>query len=204
MTIQEIRSRLNGRAVGIMGTTRHFAVLVPLVEKNGQLHILYEQRAATLHHQPNEVCFPGGRMEPGETPPECALRETQEELGIPCEQIQIIAALDVLHHRSGFVLHPFLALIDTNAAAQMTCSPAEVKDIFLVPLQALQDMTPAEYRYELVPQPGEDFPYDQIGISKDYPWQNGVETGSFYRWEDRVIWGMTARITRHLLDLLRP
>ena len=140
MNITDFREKFKDHIPTLQGIRGEFAVLVPLVDGPEGLSLLYEVRSPDLRHHAAEVCFPGGRMEPGETPPECALRETQEELGIPCEQIQIIAALDVLHHRSSFVLHPFLALIDTNAAAQMTCSPAEVKDIFLVPLQALQDM----------------------------------------------------------------
>ena len=57
-------------------------------------------------------------------------------------------------------------------------------------------------RYELIPNPGEDFPYERIGIPRDYRWQKGVETGPVYPWRDKAIWGLTGRITRHVLSLL--
>jgi len=204
MTVQEIRSRLGRRTPGIMDARHHSAVLVPLVEQDGRLHLLYEQRAATLRRQPNEVCFPGGGVEPGESPLECALRETWEELSIPADRVEVIAPLDLPCYRGGYVLHPFLVLIDEDTAARICCNPAEVKEVFLVPVDELLSMTPFEYSYELVPRPGEDFPYDRIGIPRDYPWHRGTESGPVYHWRDKVIWGLTGRITRHLLRLLQP
>ena len=79
MTISELEGRFLDRVPGIMGVRTHYAVLVPVVEWNGKLHLLFEVRSDALRRQPGEVCFPGGRMEEGETPTQCALRETCEE-----------------------------------------------------------------------------------------------------------------------------
>ena len=201
MTVPELQQLLNSRTPGPMNATASYAVLVPLVEQKGELHLLYEVRAAALRRQPREVCFPGGKMERGESPVDCAVRETQEELSIPADAIRILGPLDFICHRSGFVMYPVLGLIDPQAADALCPNPAEVDETFLVPLSALKAMTPAQYRYELVPRLPEDFPYDLIGIGRDYSWQYGIQTGPVYPWETKAIWGLTGQITRHVLDL---
>ncbi|MBO5340874.1 MAG: CoA pyrophosphatase [Oscillospiraceae bacterium] len=199
MTVPELQLLLNSRTPGPMDTAASYAVLVPMVERNGELHLLYEVRAAALRRQPREVCFPGGRMEPGESAVDCALRETREELSIPADAIRILGPLDFICHRGGFVIYPILALIDPAAVDALCPNPAEVDEIFLVPLSALHSMIPVQYRYELVPRVSEDFPYELIGIGKDYRWQHGTETGPVYPWDGKAIWGLTGRITRHVL-----
>ena len=201
MTITQLQSLLSGRTPGPMDTPGRYAVLVPLVEQEGELHLLYEVRAATLKHQPGEVCFPGGHMEPGETAQECALRETREELSIPESAVQVLGALDFICHRGGFALYPVLGRVDPQALENMRPNPDEVEKTFLVPLSELMRMEPEEYRYDLIPAPGADFPYEQLGIPRDYRWRKGAETFAVYRWQDNVIWGLTGRITRHLLSL---
>ena len=72
--------RFYGDHVPTLLEARHeYAVLCPLVERPDGLHLLFEVRSAGVS-QSGETCFPGGQMEPGETPADCALRETEEEL----------------------------------------------------------------------------------------------------------------------------
>lgn len=191
------------RTPGLMDASRSYAVLVPLVEREGAWYLLYEVRAMSMRRQPGEVCFPGGATEPGESPEECALRETSEELAIPREKIRLLGRLDFVAHRAGFLMQPVLGVVDTEAAAQMIPNPSEVDHTFLVPLSYLMETEPLEYEYRLEANPGENFPYELIGIPRDYPWQAGVERGPIYRWDSHVVWGLTGRITRNLLQLLK-
>ena len=194
---------LQTRVPGLMDARRAYAVLVPLVEFDGETHLLYEVRASTLRRQPGEVCFPGGRMEGGETPEECALRETWEELGIPRENIKLLGRLDFIAHRASFIMWPILGVVDSAALERMVPSPAEVDEFFLVPLSHLLETKPIEYEYELIPTPAENFPYELIGIPRDYQWQHGYENVPVYPWQGRAIWGLTGRITRNLVQICK-
>ena len=72
---------------------RGASVLIPLVWKDGEPHLLFEVRAYDLKVQPGEVCFPGGRIEEGETPQDAVLREVSEELFVRKEQVRILGLL---------------------------------------------------------------------------------------------------------------
>lgn len=195
---------LHTRTPGLMDSHRAYAVLVPLVERDGELHLLYEVRASTLRRQPGEVCFPGGRMEAGETAEECALRETWEELGIPAEKIKLLGRLDFIAHRASFIMYPILGVVDSEAFfPRLHPSPAEVEEFFLVPLSHLLETQPIEYDYDLIPTPAEHFPYELIGIPRDYKWQPGHENVPVYPWQGRAIWGLTGRITRNLVQIYK-
>ena len=200
MDAEGLKRLLAGRTPGLMDARRAYAVLVPLVEREGELCLLYEVRARTLRRQPGEVCFPGGRMEPGESPEACALRETWEELGIPPEQMELLGRLDFIAHRDGFILYPILGRVNSET---LSPGPDEVEEVFLVPLDHLLKTEPIEYTYDLIPTPAENFPYELIGIPRDYRWQRGHENVPVYPWQGRAIWGLTGRITRNLVSLLR-
>lgn len=202
MDWSKLKDTLSAREPGLMDAKRRYAVLVPLVEREEGLSLLYEVRAAGMRRQPNEVCFPGGRIEGDESAEECALRETWEELGIPAEQIEILGRLDFIAHRANFIMYPILAKVDTRAARSMALNPAEVGEVFFVPLSHLLRNPPLEYDYTLVPTPPECFPYEVIGIPRDYRWQPGAENVPVYPWQGHAIWGLTGRITRHLLALI--
>lgn len=195
---------LQTRIPGLMDSRRSYAVLVPLVEFGGEPHLLYEVRARTLRRQPGEVCFPGGLMEPGETPEECALRETWEELGIPPEKVRLLGRLDFIAHRANFLMWPILGVVDSGALSpRLRPNPAEVEEVLLVPLSYLLETEPIEYEYELIPTPAEDFPYELIGIPRDYQWQHGSENVPVYPWQVRAIWGLTGRITRNFIKICK-
>lgn len=200
---EELADLLRNREPGLMDLRGGCAVLVPLVEREDGLYLLYEVRARAMRRQPGEVCFPGGRLEGTESPEECALRETEEELGIPRDQVRILGRLDFIAHRAGFLMYPILGQVEPEAVDRIQRNPDEVDEIFLVPLSYLLDHPPMVYSYELLPQPGEDFPYEAVGIPRDYRWVRGRETVPVYPWKEHTIWGLTGRITRHLTELIR-
>ena len=200
MTIAEFQARWTGHVPKVQDVTREYAVLVPLVECPEGPCLLFEVRAETLDHQPGEVCFPGGGMEPGETPAQCALRETFEELSIPPAEIQLVNPLDLVVHPGRFVMHPFLGVISPAGLAALSPSRAEVKETFLVPVSWLEAHPAEIYSYELKPQVGEDFPYDRIGFPKGYRWRSGETIVPVYPWPGHPIWGLTGRIVRNLME----
>ena len=200
MTLADFQARWAGHVPAIQDVEREYGVLVPLAEGPEGLSLLFEVRSPALARQPGEVCFPGGRVEPGESPRACALRESWEELAIPPGEVEVIAPLDLVVQQGRFVLHPFLGAVSPAGLAAMRPSPAEVEDAFLVPVDWLRAHPPQVYSHELKPQVSPDFPYDSIGFPGGYPWRSGRSVVPVYPWPGRPIWGLTGRIVRRLLE----
>lgn len=204
MRIKDFEKRFSGHVPGLQGARAAFAVLVPLIVEKGEPFLLFEVRAETLNRQPGEVCFPGGRMETGETPLQCALRETDEELSLPASVIRPIAELDFMYHQSGFLIYPILAEIRAKDLKRyLHISEAEVKETFLVPFSFFLEKDPMLYTYDLEPQIPENFPYHLIGFEQGYPWRAGKMDVPIYLYENHAIWGLTGRICMHLAKQMR-
>lgn len=201
--LELLRRRYDGHVPGLLGARHSFAVLCPLVEREDGLHLLFEVRAKELK-QGGEVCFPGGRMELGETPEACALRETLEELGIPASEITLMGSPDFIANQKGFLMQPVLGLVSRQGLAMMQPSPAEVAETFTVPLSFFRDTPPEVYQYRLLPQVPEDFPYEAVGVSPNYPWATGTVDVPIWYYENHAVWGMTARLVRELVSQLDP
>lgn len=191
--------RYGAHVPGLMGARWRCAVLVPLVQgPGGRTELLFETRSAAVR-QGGEVCFPGGRAEPGETAEDCALRETEEELSIPRREIEILGQSDFLCNQRGFLLQPVLGAVSRLGLEAVRPAPAEVAEAFTVPLAFFRETEPVVGRYALTPELPEDFPYEAAGIPRDYGWSRGSVEVPAWRYGDHVIWGMTARIIRDIL-----
>ena len=196
--LERLRRRYQDHEPGLLGASRSYAVLCPLVERPDGLHLLFEVRSSQVS-QGGEVCFPGGRMEPGETPRDCALRETEDELSIPRGEITLLGEPDFICNQRGFLLRPVLGLASPAGLRTLRPSPAEVAEVFTVPLAFFRETPPEPWSYELVPQVPEDFPYGPVGIPRDYPWSHGRVEIPIWRYEGHAVWGMTARLVKEII-----
>ncbi len=193
MLVEEFKRKWHDRVPEIIErkNDRHSSVLLPLIEKDGDLEVLFEVRSSTLQHQPGEVCFPGGAVENGESYEEAAVRETAEELNIETGQIEILAPLDYLVTNSGMTVHVYLGVLKEYSG---TYSSDEVDHIFTVPLSWFLEHEPQKYVTTVHTVPGEDFPFDLVPGGREYPWRKGHYDVYFYRYGGEIIWGMTAKL----------
>jgi len=177
------------------------AVLLPIVEDKGEKCVLFEKRAHSLGHQPGEICFPGGKVEPGEEPRAAAVRETCEELGIKSQEIELLMPLDILVSPFGAIVYPFVGQLD--GVGELCPNPDEVDRLFWVPINFFMENRPLKHTMAVRLIPGDDYPFDLVPGGTSYPFREGVYPQLFYRYEGEVIWGMTARILDHFINLLR-
>jgi len=190
------------------------AVLIPFLIRDGAYHVLYEIRAAKLRSQPGEICFPGGRIEAGESPLETAVREATEELCIDRGRIEIVGALDNTIGPGTIPLFTYIALLHDYEG---TRSRAEVDAVFTQPLDWILANDPEIYRIDLERKMPEDFPYEYVPGGRDYRWREQFYSVPFYpdlqtdlslfevprTQKMPVLWGVTARVTHSLAVLLR-
>ncbi len=109
------------------------AVLMPMFELDGEVHILLLRRAEGMRRHGGQIAFPGGRKDPEDASlADTALREAEEEVGLARAEVQLLGALDDLPTITGYVVTPFAAWLD----APPTPSPnaAEVARVFSAPL----------------------------------------------------------------------
>jgi len=205
MNINYVEQFMDGRKPGAIGLRRDCAVLIPLVERADGLHLLFEQRSSKMKTQPGDVCFPGGRMEKGESPTECALRETEEEIGIPAERIRILGQFDTIYEVSQLTMNTVIGVIREEDLEHLKLNPAEVDVVFTVPYRFFRDTEPIRYEYDVI-QKVDDFPYEEAGIRKDYRWRVGKNSAPIFHYGEgesrQIIWGLTARITMWLVEKL--
>ncbi|PKK39591.1 putative nudix hydrolase [Clostridiaceae bacterium JG1575] len=189
-----------GRKGRPLGAYRESAVLVLLQKRPEGAVLLLEKRARQLRAQPGDISFPGGSLEPGETPQEAALRETKEELGLDPQGVDVVGALDYYIAPNGLIIHPFVA---ATAVQELCPNPEEVERVLTIPLTDLLSQEPEVFPLAFAPEPGEDFPFDRIQGGRGYPFRRPVIDQYFYRAGDEFIWGITARILLQFLNLIK-
>lgn len=159
------------------------AVLVPLVRREEGLTVLFTQRTSHLANHAGQISFPGGRMEEIDPDPvSTALRETEEEIGLPRDRVEVLGQLDEYVTGTGFRITPVVGLIHPPIA--LTPDPFEVAEVFEVPLAFLLD-------------PDNHQRHSRTGPTG--------ERRSYYAmpFQHRYIWGATAGMLVNLYDVLR-
>jgi len=177
-----LRSILVARAAIEINAPQHrrACVLVPLIRNAHGWSLLFTRRSENLASHSGQIAFPGGSVEGDESLEAAAIRETEEEVGIPSTSVELIGRLDDLITHSGFLVAPFVGVIHEPPAYVM--QEAEVVEIFEVPLEALLDVRNPEVRY--------------------VPFRSKMFPAYFYRYEAYEIWGLTGRMTKAFLDLI--
>ncbi|XP_029008557.1 peroxisomal coenzyme A diphosphatase NUDT7 isoform X2 [Betta splendens] len=109
------------------------SVLIPLLEKNGRLYTLLTLRSKELRTSAGEVCFPGGKRDPSDRDDvDTALREAEEEIGLPHDEVQVVCTLFPVINKNGLLVTPVVGFIEESFCP---CpNPAEVSAVFMVPL----------------------------------------------------------------------
>jgi 8-oxo-dGTP pyrophosphatase MutT (NUDIX family) len=162
---------------------RPAAVLVPLIDYRRGWSVLLTQRTAHLSAHAGQIAFPGGRIEEADADAvAAALRETEEEVGLPRERVSVVGRLDTYVTGTGFEITPIVGIV--GPPYRLTIDPYEVAEAFEVPLSYILDAR-NHHRVER---------------------ESAGRTRIFFTlpYEGRNIWGATAGMLVNLADILNP
>ncbi|WP_226037572.1 NUDIX hydrolase [Aquibacillus saliphilus] len=204
MDSKSILNKVKSHIPTILGSESFskFSVLIPLVKVDNEITILFEVRSQSLRRQPGEICFPGGKIDKqDETEKAAAIRETTEELGIKNDDISDVHPLDYMVSPFGMIVYPHVGFL--SSAEELTPNPAEVGEVFTVPLSYFLETKPQIYQVNLDVQPEDNFPFDQIVGGENYNWRTFKMDEYFYTYNNKVIWGLTARIISHFVEIIK-
>lgn len=157
------------------------AVLVPIIEHEAGPTVLLTRRADHLNSHSGQVAFPGGKVEPGETPVEGALREAEEEVGLHRSFVDVVGFLNPYETGTGFRILPVISFV--RPGFSLTSDPGEVAEIFEVPLGFLMNVDNHE-RHSVF-------------------WRGKRRAYYAMPYQGHYIWGATAGMIRNLHDRLQ-
>jgi 8-oxo-dGTP pyrophosphatase MutT (NUDIX family) len=173
---------LHAITLGEGARVKEAAVLVPLVNRPDEVRLLLTQRTAHLDDHAGQISFPGGRVEAGDTSREgTALRETEEEIGLPRASVAVLGRLPNYEIPSGFRITPVVGWIEPPFTLKP--DPFEVAGVFEAPLEHFLDAA----RYQ----------------RREYRFRGRHRHYLAIPFEGRYIWGATAGMLYDLCRVLR-
>ncbi|NUB91525.1 CoA pyrophosphatase [Haloterrigena sp. SYSU A558-1] len=156
------------------------AVLAPIIERDGEDHLLFTRRADHLGEHPGQMSFPGGGAEPfDDSILDTALREANEEIGLGPDEVEIVGQLDDIRTITEYAVTPFVGRVPDR---EYVGDGYEVAEIVVLPLSGLLD--PENYEYE----------------RRDHPYYGDIVIHYFHV-DGYTVWGATGRILVQLLEL---
>ncbi len=160
---------------------RRACVLIPLIrDLAGNWSILFSRRSEQLQAHRGQIAFPGGAVEVNEALEAAAIREAQEEVGIPPQDVELIGRIDDIVTNSGFLVAPFVGVI--TEPVEYILQESEVVEVFEVPVDALLDPALPEVRY--------------------VSFRDRSHPVYYYPYGRNEIWGLTGRMLKAFLDLV--
>jgi 8-oxo-dGTP pyrophosphatase MutT (NUDIX family) len=161
------------------------SVLVPMLVKENEWHILFTRRTASLPEHSGQVAFPGGRADPeDDSPEETALREAMEEINLSPNDVQILGRLRELRTISNYCVQPIVGKIPWPYNFKI--AKEEVSRIFTIPLEWLADPNNHRIQYRDLPAPHPPIPVIY-----------------FAKFDQELLWGVSAEITLNFLESLQ-
>ena len=192
MNIEDIRKALQNQELPVT-----HVVMIPLIEKENTLYILFEVRNRNIS-QGGDISFPGGRIEAGEDPETALIREVCEELLLQEYQIQILDPLPDTFTTRGRLVRAYAGVIH---GYRNTYDSEETEKILLIKLEDLLKIKPEEYQVPMSLEFPDTFPFSLIYQGKEYPFRKRSETFYFYTYDGYTIWGVTGRILYSFLRI---
>jgi len=158
---------------------REAAVLAPVLERDGEAHLLFTKRASHLGRHPGQMSFPGGGREPEDrTLTDTALREAREEVGMRAEEVDVVGRLDDTRTSSQYRIRPFVGVAPDR---EYVPDESEVAEVAVLPVRGLTD--PANYESE----------------RRDHP-TYGRHRIHFFHVDGYTVWGATGGMVVQLLE----
>lgn len=163
--------------------TRPAGVLIPIEERDGTLLVWLTKRSSALKHHPGQIAFPGGKVDPDDADATAAaLREAEEEIGLPRDAVEVLGFLPEHDTVTNFRVRPVVARVTRPFTP--VAEPGEVAEVFTVPLAHL--LRPEHY------------------LKQGRRWQGRTRYYYTVPYGPYYVWGATARMCRVLADRLGP